>query len=108
MVTQEVIDSIMSGKHNDRVVAEEVDDYPEKLQKAAVSRDVPEWVRKAANRILEISMRRSIPVGKVPFEDVGLGLHESLLERAICQPEEERFYKIVMEFEAAIKFLEGR
>lgn len=107
MVTQEVIDMIMSGKHNDRVVAEEVDDYPEKLQRAAVSRDVPEWVRRAAARTIEIAMRRNVPIEKVTFEDVGLGLHDNIVESAVIGCESERFYKIVCNFEEAIKNTRG-
>jgi len=107
MVTQETINMIMSGKHNDHVVAEEVDDYPEKLQRAAVSRDVPEWVRRAANRIIEISMRKNISVDQVSFEDAGLGIHDNIVEAAIIGCESERFYKIVMNFEDAMIRMRG-
>ncbi len=107
MVTSAVIDMIMSGKHNDHVESEEVDDYPEKLQRAAVSRDVPEWVRRAAARTIEIAMRRNVPIEKVTFEDVGLGLHDNIVESAVIGDEGERFYKIIMNFEEAIKNMRG-
>ena len=107
MPTQEAIDMIMSGKHTENTASEEIDDYPEKLQRAAVSRDVPEWVRKAANKVLEVSSRRGIPVGKVSYDEVGLGLHDNIVETAVCGGEGERFYKIVMNFEEAIKNMRG-
>lgn len=107
MVTSEVIDRIMSGKHNDHVVTEEVDDYPEKLQRAAVSRDVPEWVRKAAARIISLAEMKNIAVDRVSFEDAGLGLHDNIVESAIIGDEGERFYRIVCNFEEAIKNMKG-
>ncbi|MCK9571463.1 hypothetical protein M0R72_21115, partial [Candidatus Pacearchaeota archaeon] len=88
---QEAIDMIMSGKRSEKVVAEEVDDYPEKLQRAAVSRDVPEWVRRAAAGTIEIAMRRNVPIEKVTFEDVGLGMHDNIVESAVIGGEGERF-----------------
>ena len=97
----------MSGKHNDHVVAEEVDDYPEKLQRAVVSQEVPEWVRRAAHRIIEISMRKNIPLDRVSFEDAGLGIHDNIVEAAIIGCESERFYRIVCNFEEAIKNMKG-
>jgi len=106
MVTQEAIGMIMSGKHSEKV-AEEVDGYPEKLQRAAGSLDVPEWVRRAANRIIEISLRRNISVDRVSFEDAGLGIHDNIVEAAIIGCESERFYKIVCNFEEAIKNMRG-
>jgi len=107
MVTSEVIDMIMSGKRSEKIAPEEVDDYPEKLQRAAISRDVPEWVRKAAARTIEIAMRRNVPIEKVTFEDVGLGLHDNIVESAVIGGEGERFYRIVCNFEEAIKNMRG-
>ena len=106
MVTQEAIQKAMA-KNNDHVVAEEVDDYPEKLQRAAVSCDVPEWVRRAAQRIISLAERKGIPVDRVSFEDVGLGIHDNIVEAAIIGCESERFYKIVMNFEDALKNMRG-
>jgi hypothetical protein len=107
MPTNEVISMIMSGKHNDHVVSEEVDDYPEKLQRAAGSSDVPEWVRRTAQRIISLSERKGIPVDRVSFEEVGLGLHDNIVEAAVIGCESERFYKIVCNFEQAIKNMRG-
>jgi hypothetical protein len=107
MVTSEVIDMIMSGKHNDHIVTEEVDDYPEKLQRATVSSDVPEWVRRAANRIISLAEQKNITVDQVSFEDAGLGIHDNIVEAAIIGCESERFYKIVMNFEEAIRNIRG-
>lgn len=106
MVTQEAIQKAMENR-NDHVVAEEVDDYPEKLQRAANSRDVPEWVRRAAARTIEIALRRNVPIGKVTFEEVGLGLHDNIVESAVIGTEGERFYRIVCNFEEAIKNMKG-
>lgn len=106
MVTQDAIQKAMA-KNNDHVVAEEVDEYPEKLQRAASSQDVPEWVRRAAQRILSLSERKGIPVDHVSYEDVGLGLHDNIIEAAIIGCESERFYKIVMNFEQAIIRMRG-
>lgn len=107
MPTQEVIDMIMSGKLSESAVAEEVDDYPEKLQRAAVSRDVPEWVRKAAQRIVALSVKQGIAIDAVSYEAVGLGLHDNIVESAVIGTEGERFFKIVMNFEEAIKNMRG-
>jgi len=107
MPTQEVIDMIMSGKHNDHVVAEEVDDYPEKLQRAVVSQEVPEWVRRAAHRIIEISMRKNIPLDRVSFEDAGLGIHDNIVEAAIIGCESERFYRNCLQLRRSHKEYEG-
>lgn len=107
MPSKEVIDMIMSGKHYEQIAAEEVDDYPEKLQRAAVSLDVPEWVRRAAARTIEIAARRNVPIKKVTFEDVGLGLHDNIVESAVIGGEGERFYRIVCNFEEAIKNMRG-
>lgn len=106
MVTQDAIQKAMA-KNYDHVVAEEVDDYPEKLQRAAVSCDVPEWVRRAANRIIELAARDNIAVDRVSFEAVGLGLHDNIVEAAIIGCESERFFKIVMNFEEAIENMRG-
>lgn len=106
MVTQDAIQKAMA-KNNDHVVAEEVDEYPAKLQKAAESQEVPEWVRRTAQRIISLSERKGIPVGRVSFEDVGLGLHDNIVEAAIIGCESERFYKIVMNFEQAIIRMRG-
>ncbi|MCK9568641.1 hypothetical protein M0R72_06850 [Candidatus Pacearchaeota archaeon] len=107
MVTQEAINMIMSGKHSEKIVAEEDDDYSEKLQRAAVSCEVPEWVRRASQRIIESSMRQNIPVDRVSFDSVGLGLHDNIVEAAIIGCESERFFKIVMNFEEAIENMRG-
>ncbi len=107
MVTSEVIDMIMSGKRSEKIATEEVDDYPEKLQRAAASHDVPEWVRRAAQRILSLAERKGISVDRVSFEDAGLGLHDNIVEAAVIGTEGERFYKIVMNFEEAIKNMRG-
>ena len=106
MVTQEAIQKAMA-KNNDHVVADEVDDYPEKLQRAAVSQDVPEWVRRAAARIISLADMKNIAVDRVSFEDVGLGLHDNIVEAAVIGCESERFYKIVCNFEQAIKNMRG-
>jgi uncharacterized protein (UPF0147 family) len=107
MPTREAIDMIMSGKHTENTASEEIDDYPEKLQRAAVSRDVPEWVRRAAQRIIEAAMRQDIPVDQVSFDSIGLGIHDNIVEAAVIGTEGERFYKIVMNFEEAIKNMRG-
>ena len=107
MPTSEVIDMIMSGKHTENAASKEVDDFPEKLQRAAVSRDVPEWVRRAAQRIIEAPMRQVIPVDQVSFESLGLGIHDNIVEAAVIGTEGERFYKIIMNFEEAIKNMRG-
>jgi hypothetical protein len=107
MPSKEVINMIMSGKHSESIIAEEVDDYPEKLHRAAISQEVPEWVRRAANRIIEISLRKNISVDQVSFEDAGLGIHDNIVEAAIIGCESERFYRIVCNFEEAIKNMKG-
>mgnify|MGYP000851010893 CR=1 FL=1 len=107
MPTDKVIDMIMSGKHTENAASEEIDDYPEKLQRAAVSRDVPEWVRRAAQRIVALSERQGIAVDEVSYEAVGLGLHDNIVESAVIGTEGERFFKIVMNFEEAIKNMGG-
>ena len=106
MVTQDAIQKAMAT-NNDHVESEEVDDYPEKLQRAAVSHDVPEWVRRAAQRIISLAERKGIPVDRVSFEDVGLGIHDNIVEAAIIGCESERFFKIVMNFEDAIENMRG-
>lgn len=58
-------------------------EYCEKVCRAAQNKDVPEWVRHAAQRILEISERKNIPIDNVRFKDVGLGLHDNIVESAI-------------------------
>ena len=105
MVTQDAIDRSMSGKRN--TASEEIDDYPDKLRRADVSRDVPEWVRKAAQRIVALSERQGIAVDEVSYEAVGLGLHDNIVESAVIGDEGERFFKIVMNFEEAIKNMGG-
>lgn len=107
MPTNDVIEMIKSGKPAKNAASEEVDEFPEKLARAAVSRDVPEWVRKAANRIISLAERRNVPVDKISFEEVGLGLHDNIVESAIIGDEGERFYRIVMNFEEAIKNMRG-
>ncbi len=109
MPTSEVIDKIMSGKTTENTAAEntDTDEYSEKLQRAALSPDVPEWVRRAAQRIVALSVRQGIAVDKVSYEAVGLGLHDNIVESAVIGDEGERFFKIVMNFEEAIKNMRG-
>jgi hypothetical protein len=82
-------------------------EYCNKVCRASQSKDVPGWVRNAAQRILEISKRKNIPIDEVRFKDVGLGLHDNIVESAIIGDEGQRFYKIVMNFEEAIKNMKG-
>lgn len=82
-------------------------EYCEKVCRAAQNKDVPEWVRHAAQRILEISEKKNIPIDNVRFRDVGLGLHDNMVESAIIGDEGQRFYRIIMNFEEAIKNMKG-
>lgn len=106
---QDVIDMIMSGKMSENTAAEntDTDEYSEKLRRAASSPDVPEWVCRAAQRIVALSERQGIAVDKVSYEAVGLGLHDNIVESAVIGDEGERFFKIVMNFEEAIKNMRG-
>ena len=108
MPTTEVIDKIMSGKMTENAAENaDSDEYSEKLQRAASSPDVPEWVRRAAQRIVALSERQGIAVDEVSYEAVGLGLHDNIVESAVIGDEGERFFKIVMNFEEAIKNMRG-
>lgn len=95
---QDVIDMIMSGNMSENT---DTDEYSEKLWRAASSPDVPEWVRRAAQRIVAQG------IDKVSYEEVGLGLHDNIVESAVIGTEGERFFKIVMNFEEAIKNMRG-
>lgn len=107
MVTDEVINRIMSGKTTTAASLDGQDEYSEKLHHAAESRDVPEWVRRAAQRIISLADRRGVNVDKISFEDIGLGLHDNIVESAIIGDEGQRFYLIVMNFEQAIINMRG-
>lgn len=109
MPTSEVIDKIMSGKMSETAAAvdTDADEYSVKLQRAALSPDVPEWVRRAAQRIVALSERQGIAIDAVSYEAVGLGLHDNIVESAVIGTEGERFFKIVMNFEEAIKNMRG-
>lgn len=109
MPTSEVINKIMSGKMIENTATENTDsdEYSEKLHRAAFSTDVPEWVRRAAQRIVALSERQGVAVDEVSYEAVGLGLHDNIVESAVIGTEGERFFKIVMNFEEAIKNMRG-
>lgn len=107
MPTNEVIEMIQNGSTKNVSIKHEIDEYPQNLAKAARSSEVPEWVRKAANRIISLAERQNVSVEDISLEEIGLGLHENIVERAVCGTEEERFYKIVMNFENAIKAMRG-
>ena len=106
MVTQEAIEKAMNSK---KITAASVEDneYAEKIVRAAACQELPEWVRRAANRMISLAERKGVAVDAISFEDVGIGLHDNIVESAILGDEGQRFFLIVMNFEDAIKNMRG-
>lgn len=106
MVTKEAIEKAMNSKKITVVPAEDTE-YAEKIVRAAACQELPEWVRRAANRMISLAERRGCAVDVISFADVGLGIHDNIVEAAIIGDEGARFFLIVMEFEGAIARMRG-